>query len=101
MEQLTVAPVLTEVGGECEELLADQHIQGVDGSIAEKFVPLDLVMCALGNSKIFAGLRDVDLITFHGSVVGVVTVMGDPPREVWSPQEGVRNLKLIRGPIRA
>jgi hypothetical protein len=85
MDQLMVAPILTKVGGECEKLLADQHVQGVDGSIAQNFVPLDLVMSALGNSKIFAGLGDVNLITFHGSVVGVMTVMGDPPREVWSP----------------
>ena len=85
MDQSMVAPILTKVGGECEKLLADQHVQGVDGSIAENFVPLDLVMSALGNSKILAGLGDVNLVTFHGSVVGVMTVMGDPPGEVWSP----------------
>jgi hypothetical protein len=85
MDRLRVSLVLTKVGGESKKLLADQHVQCEHRGVAEKFIPLDFIMRLLWNSKIFAGLRDIDLITVHGSVVGVVTVMGDPPREVRGP----------------
>jgi hypothetical protein len=43
----------------------------------------------LGNAEVAAGLGDVDLITLHGGMVRVMTMVRDPPAEVGSPQEGV------------
>jgi hypothetical protein len=45
------------------------------------------------DAKVLASLGDIDFITFHGRMVGVVTVVRDSPRKIRSPQKRVRNLK--------
>ena len=45
------------------------------------------------DAKVLASLGDIDFITFHGSMIGVVTVVRDSPGEIRSPQKRVRNLK--------
>lgn len=76
---------LTQVGGECEKLLADQHQQRINRRIPKYFVPVDLVAGFIGNSKVLAGLRDVDFVAFHGGVIAMVAVVRDFPREVGRP----------------
>ena len=83
----------TKVGRESENLLANKHIESVNGSIAKDLVPVNFVVRLFGNIQVFTGLGDVDLITLHRSVVGMVTMMGNPPREVRGPQEGMGNLE--------
>jgi hypothetical protein len=81
--------VKKKIGGQRKKLLADKHVQGVNRGVSKEFVPVDFVVGLFGNAKVLAGLRNVYLITLHRSVVGMVTVMGDLPREVRSPQEVV------------
>jgi len=78
-----------KVGRESEELLAEEHVQSVDGSVTEELVPVDLIVGLVRNVQVLAGLGNVHLVTLHGSVVGVVAMVGDPPGKVRSPQEGV------------
>lgn len=78
-----------KVGRESEDLLTDQHEQGIDGGIAQDFVVVKTWVPFLGKAKVGAGLGDVNLITFHGRVVAVVAVVRDFPAEVRSPKEAV------------
>jgi hypothetical protein len=82
-----------KVGGESEDLLADEHVQGVDGSVAEELIPVELVVVLLGNAEVLTCLGDVDFVALHRGVVAVVPVMADAPREVGSPHCGVCKLK--------
>ena len=80
---------LTQVGWECEKFLADQHQERINRRIPKYFVPVDLVAGPIGNSKVLAGLRDVDFVAFHGGVITMVAVVRDFPGEVGCPKKGM------------
>jgi hypothetical protein len=82
----------TKVSGEGEDLLADQHVQGVDGGIAEDLVPVDFVIGLFWDAKIFTRFWNIHFIALHRRVVRVMTVVRNSPREVRSPEEGVGDL---------
>jgi hypothetical protein len=87
--RLLAGDVEQEIGRESEDLLARQHVESVERSVAKVVFPVDLLVLALWDGEVGAGLGDVDFILLHRSVVGVVAVVGDSPREVGSPHEGV------------
>ena len=83
---------LTEIRGECQQLLANKHVQSVDRSVPEVFVVVNLVSVFLGYPEVTPGLGDIHLVPFHGGMVAMVTVMGDFPAEVWRPEQGMNDL---------
>jgi hypothetical protein len=82
----------TKVSGEGKNLLADEHVQGVDGCIAEELVPIDFVVGFFWDAKIFTRFRNIYFIALHRRVVGVMTVVRNSPGEVRRPEEGVGDL---------
>ena len=74
-------------------MLTHQHVESVNRSVSENLVPVNLVIRLIWDAKVLASLGDVDFITFHGSMTGVVAVVRDSPGEIRSPQKRVRNLK--------
>jgi len=55
-----------EISGESEELLSEQHVHCVNGSIAQNLIIINtLSRFFLWDSKIGTGLRDVDFIFLH------------------------------------
>lgn len=84
---------LTEIRGECQQLLANKHVQSVDRSVPEVFVVVNLVSVFLGYPEVTPGLRDIHLVPFHGRMVAVVTMMGYPPAEVRRPEQSMDDLR--------
>lgn len=68
-----------QVGGESEDLLADEVEQGVERGVTEVVLPVDFLVGCLWDSEIRAGLGNVDLILLHGSVVRVVAMVRNSP----------------------
>ena len=87
--------VFTEVSRESEDLLPDEHVEGVDGGVAEDLFPVNLVVGLLRDAKVLAGLGDVHLVTLHRGVVGVVSVVGDFPGEIRGPEEAMCDLRRM------
>ena len=60
---------LTQVRGESEELLSDEHVQGKQECIAQDvFVIEGLRVLGWRQADVLPGLWDVYLISFHGGV---------------------------------
>jgi len=84
---------LTQVRGESEELLADEHVQGKQGCVAQDvFVIEGLSVLGWRQADVSPGFRDVYLISFHGGVIRVMTVVGNFPAKVRCPEERVSDL---------
>lgn len=67
------------------------HEEHIRCSVAHDLFDFALVGMS-GDTQVAPGLRYVDLVAFHGRMITVMAVMGDPPAEVWRPEEGVRDL---------
>ncbi len=87
---------LTEVGWKRQELLSDKRIERIYRRVAEILVPVDLVIWRIRDTKVASGLRNINLILFHGGMIAVVAVMGNLPAEVWFHEEVVRQLRDLR-----
>ena len=83
----------TKISRESQKLLTYQRVESVNRSVPENLVPVNLMIGFVWDPKVLASLGDIDFITFHGSMIGVVTVVRDSPGEIRSPQKCVRNLK--------
>lgn len=84
----------TQVSREGQELLTDEHVEGVEGGVAEVLFPVDpLLFLDVLRRKAEAGSRlgHVHLVAFHTGMIHVVTVMGDLPAEVGCPHYAMRN----------
>lgn len=85
---------LTQVGREGKELLTDQHVHSVNGGVAENFVVIDsMALGFIWDVKVLASLGDINLIALHGCMVAVMTVVGDFPAEIRSPEERMGDLE--------
>lgn len=85
-----------QVGGPSEELLNDEIVESVDGSVFEKLlqiVSVDLDGLSLGFGSNFLGRSrgNEDFFSSHVSGRGVVLGVGDSPRVVRNEDEGVKN----------
>lgn len=54
-----------QVGGESEDLLADEHEQGVQGGVSQVVLPVDLFVGQVWDAEVGAGLGNVHLIFLH------------------------------------
>lgn len=87
---LLARDVEEEVGRESENLLADEHVESVKRGVSEVMLVVDLLAGLLVREvEVGAGFGDVDLVLFHGGMVGVVAMVGDSPGEEGSPHRGV------------
>ena len=57
--------ILTEVSREPDGLSYNKNAEGVDWSVVEKLLPINLVVRLLGDAKILPCPGYVDLFTFH------------------------------------
>lgn len=55
----------TKIGRECEDLLANQHVESVDGGVAKDLVVVESRISFFGQTEIRTRLRNIDLITLH------------------------------------
>ena len=53
------------------------------------YLPIDILVLALWDTKVRAGLGDVHLILLHRSMVGMMAMVRDAPREEGSPHKRV------------
>ena len=86
---LLARDVEEKVSRESEDLLTDQHVQGVDGGVAQEFIVVESRITLLWKAEVGTSLRYINFITFHRGMVAVVAVVGDLPAEIRSPEEGM------------
>ena len=84
---------LTKIRWEGKQLLPNQHVKCVNRRVPEVLVivKFSLVML-LGDAEVAARFRDVHLVSLHGSMVAMVTVVRNLPAEVRRPQKGMDRL---------
>jgi len=87
--RLLTGDVEKKVSGEGKDLLADEHEESVNRGVPDVMLPIDILVLALWDTKVRAGLGDVHFILLHRSMVGMVAMVRDAPREEGSPHEGV------------
>lgn len=86
---LLARDVEEKVRRESEDLLTDQHEQGINGGIAQDFVIVKTRFTFLRKTEIGTGLGNINFVALHRRMVAVVAVVRDLPAEVRSPEEGV------------
>lgn len=57
--------ILTKVGRESKSLLTNQHVEGINRSIAKNLVPVNFIIGFVWNFEIFTGLGNVYFVAFH------------------------------------